>query len=132
MATLNDRFKGNVLITECDPDGHFICQVAEYNDLIYIISNIYGYNTKNENVNLLLSIENIITGWLARFPTAFLLLGGDFNSILDGSIDKVPPQQNRTDSYLNDFIRRFNLVDIWREIVDCIPGAIKSALGSHN
>lgn len=46
VATLNDRF------TKCDPDGHVICQAVEYNDLIYIISNIYGNNTKNENVNL--------------------------------------------------------------------------------
>ena len=114
VASLNDRFKGNVLTTKCDPDGHFICQVIEHNDLIYLISNIYGYNTKNENVTLLLSIEKIFTGWLSS--NACILLGGHFNCILDGSIDKLPPsQQNSTESYLTDFIRRFNLVDIWRE-----------------
>lgn len=116
VASLNNRFNGNVLTTQCDPDGHFICQVIEHNDSIYLVSNIYGYNTKKENVNLLLSIENIFTGWLVRFPNALILLGGDFNIILDGSIDKSPPsQRNNSDSYLTDFIRRFKLIDIWRE-----------------
>lgn len=116
VASLNDRFKGNILTTKCDPNGHFICQIIEHNDSIYLISNIYGYNTKLENINLLLASENILTDWLVKFPNAFILLGGDFNSILDGSIDKIPPsQQNRTESYLTNFIRRFNLVDIWRE-----------------
>jgi len=27
VASLNNRFNGNVLTTQCDPDGHFICQI---------------------------------------------------------------------------------------------------------
>lgn len=54
--------------------------------------------------------------WLTKFHNAFLLLGGDFNNILDDSLDRSPPsQQLRADSMLTDFIERFNLIDIWRE-----------------
>ncbi len=104
------------MLTECGPAGYFICQIIDFNDSIFLISNVYGYNTKQENDSLLLSIENILIGWLDRFPNASLLLGGDFNNILDSSKDKWPPsQQNRTNSNFTAYMNRFNLTNTWRE-----------------
>lgn len=115
VATLKDRFNGDILLSECDPAGHFICQTIKYNDVIFIIANVYGYNTKRENVNLILSIENILKCWLNKFTNAKLLLGGDFNSIFDANLDKWPPDHSgRTNTNLKSFMDRFNLVDIWR------------------
>lgn len=76
VATLKHKFKGDVLCTECDPNGHFICQALRYNNTVYIICNIYGYNAKQENNNLLISIENVFITWLTKFPNASLLLEG--------------------------------------------------------
>ena len=56
VALLKNRFNGDVLLTECGPAGHFIWQAIEYNDVIFIMTNVYGYNTKMENDNLILSI----------------------------------------------------------------------------
>lgn len=78
VAICKNRFNGEVIHIECDPAGHFICQVVKYNDVIFIMSNIYGYNTKRQNMSLVLSIENILTGWLDKFPNATLLFGGGF------------------------------------------------------
>ena len=36
-------------------------------------------------------LENILEDWLVKFPSAILLLGGDFNNILDCNMDKWPP-----------------------------------------
>lgn len=38
----------------------------KYNDLIFKTTNIYGYKTKIENANLILSMENILEGWLGN------------------------------------------------------------------
>lgn len=56
-----------------------------------------------------LSIENTLTGWLDKFPNATLLLGGDFNSIFDDNLDKLPHGQPiRANTDLKSFM------DIWR------------------
>ncbi len=91
MSTLKNRFSGVVLHTECYPAGHFICQVIKYVDYIFILGNLYGYNDNLDNNNLFESIENIFISWLNKNPSAILLVGGDFNIILDGTIEKCPP-----------------------------------------
>lgn len=99
----------------CDPAGQFICRVVKYNDVIFIMLNVYGYNIKRQNMSLVLSIENILTGWLDKFPNATLLLGGDFNSIFDDNLDKwLPGQPIRANPDLKSLMDRFNLMDIWR------------------
>lgn len=62
VATLNNRLKDNILTTKCDPHGHYICQTVECNGSVYIISNFYGYNTKNENEILILKAYRILFG----------------------------------------------------------------------
>lgn len=115
VTTLKNRLDGDVLFTECDPAGHFVCQAIRYNDQVYIISNVYGYNTRKDNDNLFISIENILLSWLTKFPKATILLGGDFNIILNSTMDKWPPDLlNRTNTDLIAFMDKFNLEDIWR------------------
>lgn len=75
VAILNDRFKGNIPTTECDPNGHYICQIVELNGSVYLIANVYGYNTKNENEILIIQLDRVLVTWLSRFPDALLLLG---------------------------------------------------------
>lgn len=102
VATLKNRFSGEILRTECDPVGHFICHAIKCNDKIILIANIYGYNNRTENVNLLLSIENILVSWLNSFPNAILLLGGDFNMVLNSELDKWPSgHRNRSSTFSN-------------------------------
>lgn len=76
VATLNDRFKGNIRTTECDPNGHYICQTVEFNGSVYIIANVYCDNTKKDNETLILKLDHILVTWLTKFHNAFLLLGG--------------------------------------------------------
>lgn len=57
VSILKNRYNGDVLHTECDSAGHYICQVIKYNDLVLIVTNIYGFNTKLENDHLFLTIE---------------------------------------------------------------------------
>ena len=52
VTTLKNTFDGNILHSECDPFGHFICLVISYNDIMLITVNFYRYNTKHENDQL--------------------------------------------------------------------------------
>lgn len=115
VVTFKNRFNGDILVTECDENGHFVCQVIRYSDITIIMGNIYGYNTKTENDNLISSIENILSGWLVQFPNAIICVGGDFNNVLDGGKDKWPSCKSyRPNANFQAFMDRFDLEDTWR------------------
>lgn len=70
VTTAKNTFSDGILHTDCDSLGHYICRVVRYN-ITFITVNIYGYNTKNENDNLLKSIENRVLFWLSKYPDFF-------------------------------------------------------------
>lgn len=93
-----------------------ICQVIDFNKIVLIITNIYGYDTKVENEDLLDTIEKKLLIWLDKFPNACLLVGRDLNIALDNVLDRWPSRQNTNlNSYLKLFMQRFDPIDIWRE-----------------
>lgn len=91
VITLRNRFNGEVLQSVNDPDGHFVCLLLTCNDFFIIAVNLYGYNRKPENDNLLKAIENILKSWLEKYPRAYIIMGGDFNIVQDCAVDKWPP-----------------------------------------
>lgn len=116
VGTMKNNFTGNILHSDIDVKGHYICQVIDFNKIILIITNIYGYNTKIENEDLLDTIEQMLLIWLDKFPNACLLVGGDFNTAPDNVLDRRPLRQNTNlNSYLKLFMQIFDLIDIWRE-----------------
>ena len=81
------------------------------NDKDLVILNIYGPNTDD------LTHFNTLEKYLKDNADKTLIIGGDFNTVLDIEIDK---KNGRTDThklcrkYLNALTETFNLVDIWR------------------
>jgi exonuclease III len=70
VTTLENHLNGSILHSDCDPFGHFLCLVINCkNNIIIIITNIYGYNSKRENDQLLESLEKRILHWLTKFST---------------------------------------------------------------
>lgn len=49
VLNLKHRFNGNIIHTDTDSKGHFICQIIDYNKVIIIVLNVYGYNSSAEN-----------------------------------------------------------------------------------
>lgn len=109
-------FTGDVLHSDCDSHGHYILLVIKFNNTTFIIVNLYGYNSKPENDNLLCSIENKIFVWSSKYPNSILLVGGDFNITLDNTMDRwLPGQPSSFNTNLRIFMEKFDLVDVWRE-----------------
>lgn len=116
VCTLKNKFTGGILHTDCDKNGHYTCQVFDTHNINLIIINIYGYNTLSDNNNLLINVEKRICYWMARFPNAYLIIGGDFNVTLDNTIDRWPPgNQTSTSVKLKMLMQQFDLIDAWRE-----------------
>ncbi len=53
---------------------------------------------------------------LSKFPNSSLILGGDFNVVLNNTLDRWCPQPiNATSDYLLYFMQIFSVIDVWRE-----------------
>lgn len=101
---------------DTDENSHFICLIIKCFSVIFIVVNIYGYNCKSDNDQLLCLLEERLTHWLSKFPDSYLIIGGDFNVVLNESIDRWPPRRpSNLNTNLKLFMDRFHLIDIWRE-----------------
>lgn len=90
--------------------------MIKFNDIIVLLTNVYGYNTKTENDFLFDTLESRFLFWLAKYPNLLFVIGGDFNVTVDDSVDRWPPK-NRTNSpsKVMLFMQKFQLEDIWRK-----------------
>lgn len=80
-----------------------------------IILNIYGYNAYSDNDNLFDVIGKKILFYLNKHPDSLLVMGGDFNLLLDNNLDRFPPRKSKPhNTALVDFMEKFNIVDVWR------------------
>ncbi len=100
-----------------DPFGHFLCLLLCWNNLVFILVNIYGYNLNTENDKLFESLEERTLLWFRKHPHAFVLIGGDFNITLNDFVDRWPPKQpGSSNTILKTCMQNYNLIDIWREM----------------
>ncbi len=58
-------------------------------------------------------LENKIAQLLSTFPSAKVLWGGDFNTVMDESMDRWPPREKQINE-LENVCDRISLFDIWR------------------
>lgn len=116
VCCLKNNFTGDILHTECDTQGHFVFLIVKVNDSVCLITNIYGFNSTTENNKLLDKLEEKTLFGLSKFPNANVIIGGDFNVVVDSVIDRWPPgHPSKTLSKLSIFISKFDLTDIWRD-----------------
>jgi len=100
-----------------DPDGRYIIVDIIKANTKYTLVNIYAptQNFENEQISLIHNISNILT----TRNTENIIMGGDFNIVLNPAQDKRGGNRNLTKSNnyraeLLAFIETLNLCDIWR------------------
>uniref|UniRef100_A0A672M9Q5 exodeoxyribonuclease III n=1 Tax=Sinocyclocheilus grahami TaxID=75366 RepID=A0A672M9Q5_SINGR len=104
----------------CDEKGRFIiilCQIWGH-DFVFINM----YNSNDEKIKL-----KDFTQISTHIPhSAYLVVGGDFNTVMDADLDKTSNLRNRshTKSFdaLRCFLENFSLLDVWR----CLYPEVKS------
>ena len=111
-----DSLKSSIIKFYSDSEGRFIIVDISLNETIYTIAGVYA-PTKTFVVEQQNFLRNLIDN-LNEFSSTNLLIGGDFNIILDDKIDKKGGIVDNISPYkkdLLDFIENFSLCDIWRD-----------------
>lgn len=86
-----NQITGDMLLSKCDPEGHDVCNIIVCFHITVLIINFYGYNAKSVNDQLWLSLDDIIRGYLLKFPHAVIIIVRDFNLVLNNHLDRWPP-----------------------------------------
>lgn len=101
--------KGRFIIIKCQIWGH---------DFVFI--NVYNSNDEKIKFTEFTQISTHIP------PSAYLVIGGDFNTVMDADLDKTSNLRNRSHrksfDALHNFLETLSLVDVWR----CLYPEVKS------
>ncbi|XP_073719259.1 LINE-1 retrotransposable element ORF2 protein [Misgurnus anguillicaudatus] len=99
--TVDGDSKGRYIIISCQIWG---------NDFVFI--NVYNSNEEKIKYTEFTYLSTQIP------PSAFLIIGGDFNTVMDSDLDRTSNIRNRSHrksfDALGKFLETFNLVDVWR------------------
>lgn len=66
--------------------------VIETSSNLFILCNVYGYNSSYLNSDLLETIEENVNILSTKFPMAKIIIGGDFNMVHGNVLDRFPPK----------------------------------------
>ncbi len=114
MIILKGNFRGKILYNQRDVKGHWVILVIEIASNMFILCNIYGYNSSVLNHNLLDTIEENVNILSTKFPMAKVIIGGDFNMDHDNALDRFLPRISNKNNNLQNICNNLALIDIWR------------------
>ena len=100
-----------IIKVDRDTDGRILFLLLKINDMLLTVVNVYGPN--NDNNDFFDSLHSL----LAQNGEEPLIIGGDFNTVLDPNLDRYPNSiQNHPKCHLSlqNILTDFELVDIWR------------------
>ncbi len=83
---------------------------------MFILFNVYGSNNAPLNNKLLSEISDCLFELKLVYPTDNIIIGGDFNMVMNEAIDRFPPKFDASHPNLTllNFCFKHNVVDAWR------------------
>ena len=106
----------NILNITHDNLGRILVIKVKIDDFVFVLINIYNDNTKSEQLHTLNNLVNILET-IKDIQNKCVVLGGDFNVILNPSLDLEggkPVIKKRTIGKLIQITENLDLCDIWR------------------
>ncbi|CAG2241969.1 unnamed protein product [Mytilus edulis] len=103
-------------VKNADENGRYLILTVEIDNTDFVFVNYYAptKNFENDQIEYIEKLKILLNEKLEQN----LVLGGDFNTILNPSLDKMGGSKYNTPvkytSKLEDFIEEFDLCDIWR------------------
>ncbi len=118
VAVCMNKCPGKIITHRADVDGHWLAVVLQLDEIFFILANVHGYNVRSQNKDLLETITNVINDLKARYPTEYVLTGGDFNMTPDEFMDRHPSKfsSSHMNYIIQDFCLSNSLTDIWRKL----------------
>ena len=107
----NNNFTFQILKTYIEPLGRFLICDIRTNGIYLTIANLYAPNDDNK------SFFTNFFDHLRDFKGDDVIIGGDFNLVLDVEKDKkgrLAKTHKQSASVVHDALTEFDLVDIWR------------------
>ena len=99
-----------------DNVGHILVIEVKIDDSVFVLINIYNANTESEQLHTLNDLVNILET-IEDIQNKSVVLGGDFNVILNPSLDSEggkPVIKKRAIAKLIQITENLDLCDIWR------------------
>ena len=105
----NGSFNHRPIEQMYDQNGRIITLILETHDIRFQIINIYAPNTEKDDFYT--TLDPFVD------PNSFTIIGGDFNLVLNNSLDRIHCAHIPTDGVqaFKDFINSYSLVDPFRE-----------------
>ncbi len=115
-AILFNNLPGKVIKVKTDSNRHWASVVLNINDVSFILFNVYGCKNAPLNNKLLSEMSDSLIELKLVYPTDNIIIGGDFNMVMDEAIDRFPPKFDSSHPNLNllNFCLKHNIVDAWR------------------
>ena len=100
-------------------EGRTIIALLTRNKENILLINVYAPNTARERKLYFSTLAKQIDKLSSDYETDSIILGGDFNCVLDHSKDKISPSGIHNDSSVKEIknmMNHFNLIDAWRRL----------------
>ena len=97
-------------VKRCD-NGQFVIMVCKIGTRVYLLANVYGPNDDDPTF-----YRNFV-GTIRSFDTDYAIIGGDFNFVINPTLDSMNYARQYNINAKNVFINFANekeLIDIWR------------------
>lgn len=116
VAILINNLPGKIVKVKADSNGHWIAVILNIKEVLFILFNVYGYNSTPLNCKLLSEISDSLFELKSVYPTDNIIIGGDFNMVMDEAFDRFPQKfsASHPNLTLQNFCLHSNLVDAWR------------------
>lgn len=80
------------------------------------MANVYGFNNHTQHICFFQDLSSKILDLKGEYPSAAVIVGGDFNEAPDPCLDRFPPKRESCSyiTILNDFCSNLSLLDAYR------------------
>ena len=116
MILFNKHLDADIKEITCDNSGRYIVLQCEVMGENYVFINVYAPNTENEQVLFIKEIETKLSQ-LNYTSSNQYVIGGDWNIVRDGQLDKFGGIQNlklKAIEQQDAFMNSYELNDSWR------------------
>lgn len=117
VSILVHGFKGDILEVVPSSDGRWIIIIVKQDNTVFVVCNVYGFNSHFDNKNLFNTITGKLRDLRGKCVNAFIILSGDFNECPDEIEDRYPPRAARSSQgsdLISSLCSELSLTDAWR------------------